>query len=84
MTTYKYIQDPGHGWIEVPVSEIRALGLKPSHCSYKKGRYVYLEEDCDALAWINARAATGRPVNRDDLVEIHTNHDSPVRDMARC
>ena len=84
MTTYRYIQDPGHGWIEVPVSEIRELGLKPSHYSYTDGGYVYLEEDCDAGAWMKAREMAGRPVAREMLREVHQNAESHIRDMARC
>ena len=83
MTTYKYIQDPGHGWVRVPLAEIRELGLVPSHYSYMDREWVYLEEDCDAPAWMRAREAAGRPVAREMLHEVHQNHESKIRDMAR-
>jgi hypothetical protein len=25
--SYRFIQDPGHGWAEVPIAELRALGI---------------------------------------------------------
>lgn len=84
MSTYTYFQDPGHGWIQVPLAEIRDLGLMPSHYSYTDGRYVYLEEDCDAPAWIKAREAAGCPVTPDMLRDVHQNNESHIRDMARC
>ncbi len=43
--------DPGHGWLEASMVEVRKLGIasKISTCSYqsKDGKTVYLEEDCD-------------------------------------
>lgn len=80
---YSYIQDPGHGWIQVPIAEIREFGLTPSSYSYMDGPWVYLEEDCDAAAWIKAREAAGCPVTRDMLRDVHVNDYSAIRDMAR-
>jgi hypothetical protein len=42
---YRYIQDPGHGWIEVPRAELNALGIarQISLYSYQLGDWVYLE-----------------------------------------
>jgi hypothetical protein len=57
MTIYRFINDPGHGWLEVPVGELNALGIinAISPYSYQNGRMAYLEEDCDyttfVLAW---------------------------------
>jgi hypothetical protein len=57
ITTYKFIYDPGHGWLEVPMAEVMKLGVKPSGYSYINPvtKLAYLEEDCDApdfsLAW---------------------------------
>ena len=47
LPNYIYFQDPGHGWLRVPLKTIQDLKLKVSSYSYQKGRYVYLEEDCD-------------------------------------
>ena len=56
---YRFITDPGHGWLEVPRSEVVASGANISPCSYydPKTRMVYLEEDADAPAFLKA---TGR------------------------
>jgi hypothetical protein len=53
---YRFITDPGHGWLEVPIAEIKALGIadKISAYSYRKGNMAYLEEDCDAGLFLNA------------------------------
>jgi len=56
---YNYHLDPGHGWLEVPYSEIVQLGIKDkiSQCSYRKGDTCYLEEDCDFSKFTNAYEA---------------------------
>ena len=48
-------EDPGHGWVEVPVDLLRALRLSPgdfSECSFISKadgpKVVFLEEDIDA------------------------------------
>ena len=52
----RFISDPGHGWLEVPMGTIRYLGIehKISGFSYRKGDMAYLEEDCDAPTFIDA------------------------------
>jgi len=43
-------EDPGHGWLQVPVAIIESLqqkGMKVTPYSYQDDNYVYLEEDCD-------------------------------------
>lgn len=57
LTTYHKINDPGHGWLAVPVSELVELKLVDSisRYSYLKGTIAYLEEDCDAMKFIHAR-----------------------------
>lgn len=83
MTVYTYYQNPDHGWVRVPLAELRDLGFQPSTYSYVDGPWAYLEEDCDAPAWIKARAAAGCPVARETLREVHQNGESHIRDMAR-
>ncbi len=57
--SYRFIEDPGHGWLEVPLSELLTLGIaqKISRYSYQSrdGRTVYLEEDCDAPRFDKAK-----------------------------
>ena len=45
---YLFTSDPGHGWLRVPKVEIEPIKDKISSYSYENGKYVYLEEDCDA------------------------------------
>lgn len=50
--------DGGHGWLRVPIEEIRLAvlqGLRLTRYSYISDKYVYLEEDCDLSAWIEFR-----------------------------
>lgn len=56
-TMYRFIEDPGHGWLEVPRGELRVLGidLRISQCSYEQGDFVYLEEDDDCTHYLRAR-----------------------------
>ena len=48
----RFIEDPGHGWLEVPINLLRELGIEDaiSKCSYYAAwtKCAYLEEDCDA------------------------------------
>lgn len=83
-THYRYLQDPGHGWIEVPKAELIALGIADqiTHYSYERAPFAYLEEDCDAGLWLKARAEAGKPVHHDDLIEVHTNQASRIRSYA--
>lgn len=55
---YTYFESPGHGWVEVPYSELQELGIneKITRYSYWKPdtQMAYLEEDCDMTTWFNA------------------------------
>jgi len=53
---YRFISDPGHGWLEVPQFDILTAGIqsKISGYSYIHKGNVYLEEDCDAGLFIDA------------------------------
>ncbi len=51
---YKFYHDAGHGWLAVPIEEVRELNVKISQYSYIKGETVYLEEDCDAPLFMKA------------------------------
>ena len=58
---FTFHEDPGHGWLEVPVADLVKVGLtlddiSPYSFISGSGRSVYLEEDLDAgvfhKAWI--------------------------------
>jgi hypothetical protein len=63
--TYRFITDPGHGWLEVPRAELDALGIahKISRYSYQRDDMTYLEEDCDFAVFHAAKAAAGQPID---------------------
>ncbi len=53
----KYWEDPGHGWLQVPMGLINAMkkeGMKISSFSYRDKNYGYLEHDCDVDAFVKA------------------------------
>ncbi len=57
---YRFIEDPGHGWLEVPSAELKALGIEHliSGCSYQRNGLTYLEEDCDLSVFATAKGWT--------------------------
>lgn len=59
-----YIQDPGHGWFKVKISQLHKLNIadKISRYSYQRGAWAYLEEDCDATTLFNAIRDAGQPM----------------------
>ena len=57
--TFTKHSDPGHGWLEVSPSDLKAVGLtieNISGYSYKnrRGNRLFLEEDCDASVFFKA------------------------------
>jgi hypothetical protein len=57
MNKYTWHIDPGHAWLEAPVDEVRRFErteqVQLSDYSYRRLDSVYLEEDCDATAFLN-------------------------------
>lgn len=80
--TYIKFNDPGHGWLRVPLAELDALGIRNqiSSYSYTKGDNAYLEEDCDYYMFDKAMKAAGREYT---VIEQHTNNDSAIRNYRR-
>lgn len=81
MKTLKLIfhTDPGHGWLEVDRADLVALNIAHliSPYSYQKGRRAYLEEDCDAHAFMYAAKAAGWTLNMVDQYKENT----PIRNF---
>lgn len=65
--TLDFHSDPSHGWLAVPME---ILGdFQPSQFSYTNGFIAFLEEDCDAGAFIKGRfdsVKLGREYNHED------------------
>lgn len=80
---YTMHTDPGHGWLEVSVSELRSLGIadKITHYSYlsRDGNTAYLEEDCDLTTF--ALAKGWKPDGTAPIREANSNHDSFIRSL---
>lgn len=78
-----WFADPGHAWLRVEVSELIQLGIadKVSRYSYvgRNGQYAYLEEDCDAGLYIQARNPEG-PIEWNHK-EYVTDYNTGVRSM---
>lgn len=74
LNRYRIIQDPGHGWLEVPLEELDQLGVTSdqiSSYSYVHGAMAYLEEDCDAMVFIKARGIAPRDFTADHTIEVY-------------
>jgi hypothetical protein len=71
MRELTFIIDPGHGWLEVPVSELLDFRIADqiSACSYLHRGNAYLEEDCDAGKYIRALQAHGQTFHVNERYE---------------
>ena len=72
---YKFISDAGHGWLRVPKSECE--GLVFSTYSYTDGHFLYLEEDCDAGIFMEAKRLTEREINWTNVDDLSRIRDLP-------
>jgi hypothetical protein len=76
MKTYRFIHDPGHGWLEIPTAELVNLGIagKISRFSYQSRdrRMAYLEEDCDVAHFDRAMSEAGFPWDAIDAYQDPT------------
>ena len=63
-TTLTFIEDPGHGWLRVPLADVAALGIQDEITAYSfiDNDYAFLEEDCDYGTFMNACQAKNVPV----------------------
>ena len=83
MLRLDYYADPAHGWYRARRSWLATYKVadKVSTCSYERGEYVYLEEDCDGPLLIRAAEAAGMVVK---VVEHKpAQGDSSIRNMDR-
>lgn len=53
----RYIEDPGHGWAEVPSTLSKALGLGTDFS--QRNDMLYMEEDCEMQELESALTAQG-------------------------
>ena len=81
MTIMVY-EDPGHGWARFPLSRLVDLGIADqiTPYSYVRGRYAYLEQDCDLATLVKALYNRGYEVK---YKTHHTDHTSKIRGYDR-
>jgi len=83
MKTYTFYCDPGHGWLKVEKKELIELGIADniSHCSYSKGEFAYLEEDCDVAIFLRAKGLLidDKMSHEFKYKSQHTNRSSRIR-----
>ena len=77
----RYIQDPGHGWLEVPRAMLDTLNIQDqiTDYSYTHGSMAYLEEDLDMHTFVKAAESVGLDI---ELVEVYQEHTA-IRDYSR-
>lgn len=71
--------DPGHGWLKVPRSLLKKLGIKSqiTSFSYMKGDDIFLEEDRDMSLFIDSMKEAGNTVE----IKVFTmNKQSKIRE----
>lgn len=76
--TLNYYQDPGHGWVKIPIKTLVRLKIahKISNYSYMRDKYAYLEDDCDLSTLYAAADKVGISIS---LKEYNTNKQSKIR-----
>jgi len=81
---YYFHSDPGHAWLAVKRKELIQLGIldKISSFSYQKGSTVYLEEDCDAGVFLDAKKAAGEEITRNNIRDSYQ-ENTPIRNYQR-
>ena len=61
-----FIQDAGHGWIQIPKN--LSFGLSFSRFSYQDEKNLYLEEDCDMTKYLNFLDKSGIKYNLNEII----------------
>ena len=81
MRKYKFYEDPGHGWLEVPRVDIAEVGQEGSvsNFSYQLDDNVYLEEDCDMSFFLRALEVAEIKYEIENIPQ----EDSPIREYER-
>ena len=85
---YVFAVDDGHGWLVVPLDEVVESGAihEISHYSYVRRNKetnkieLWLEEDCDAPAFLNCATKLGWNVKH---TEDHTDGSHIIREYPR-
>jgi len=81
--TLNFHEDPGHGWLEVPLEVLSIFDLTVDDFtgySYVDSRngVIYLEEDCDAPKFVKIAGEHGHDIKFD---EIYYNDECFIRNL---
>ncbi|MHB1882530.1 MAG: hypothetical protein ACYCPA_10120, partial [Acidithiobacillus sp.] len=93
---YPFHSDAGHGWLEVPKSDIKTLGIEGdiTHYSYQKGDKAFLEEDLDASTFHRAiekhlgKELAWKAVSKDiwdgdeSLIRNYQHYEAPAKEKV--
>jgi hypothetical protein len=76
-----FYEDPGHGWLAVPLELLDSLQLldKVSSYSYMRGTLAHLEEDCDYSLFAAAMRERNAPFT---IREHRTDNRSRIRNYC--
>ena len=79
---FNFYQDASHGWVKVPFSLIKELGIEKNiscHSYWRKGQ-VYLEEDCDFGKFCKALKEKKQfTITEQNINPFHTDRTSKIR-----
>lgn len=75
---FTYLEDPGHGYLIVTLEELEFFGLEEeiSPFSFMSSSFIYLEEDLDAVLFVN------KFKNRYGYFEYDTKHENSAHCRA--
>lgn len=79
---FNFYEDPGHGWLKVPLTLLKELQIEKeiSYFSYYRKGYVYLEEDSDLSKFINAMQERKYwTFSEANIKSFHTDRTSKIR-----
>lgn len=78
LNEYIHYTDPAHGWLKVPLTELKELGIIDdiTGCSYVQGLFAYLEEDHDGTLFLERYE---EEQGKADITNKHTNNYSKIR-----
>jgi len=80
--TYTFHTDDSHGWLQVPLQDVKDSGIKVSRYSYQDETYAYLEEDCDCprfLDWLGTDKSLSMIQEKNQYVR----GSSPIRNKQQ-
>ena len=79
---FDFYEDCGHGWMKVKKELLSEMGIadKITPFSYERGKYAYLEEDCDLTTFCRRfKDMYGEEVK----YKTHYSNRSAIRDYNR-